>query len=118
MPKSILEDWIKLLLASHEFAKTFNNDRELRMLLVKRGIVNQLPNLMKQETTSIGTFISLLFHVLRVSDLRGDQVPFLSGRMMGVEEGSEGSEGEDQSKESGNMTVISDNGPTNPNSTR
>jgi brefeldin A-inhibited guanine nucleotide-exchange protein len=45
---------------SYIFAKSFNNDLALRKELNKMGFMKQLPNLLKQETSSVSCFIIIL----------------------------------------------------------
>ncbi|KAI9357006.1 hypothetical protein DFJ73DRAFT_953328 [Zopfochytrium polystomum] len=45
---------------SYRFAKAFNEDMELRMALYRMGFMKQLPNLLKQETSSVSTYVSVL----------------------------------------------------------
>ncbi|KAI9136456.1 hypothetical protein BKA69DRAFT_1104037 [Paraphysoderma sedebokerense] len=45
---------------SYEFARSFNSDLELRTSLWKAGFTKQLPNLLKQETTSVACYIDIL----------------------------------------------------------
>lgn len=49
-----------VLETSYRFSKTFNADKELRMALWKVGFMKQLPNLLKQESSSAATLISIL----------------------------------------------------------
>ena len=58
-----LIEFSKLLFESYEFAKKFNEDYELRVRLWNGGIVDKLPNLLKQETSSVGVYISIIFRV-------------------------------------------------------
>ncbi|TID29494.1 hypothetical protein CANINC_001889 [Pichia inconspicua] len=53
----------KLLESSYEFAKKFNEDYKLRVRLWNSGVVDKLPNLLKQETSAIGVYISILFRL-------------------------------------------------------
>ncbi|PLW15872.1 hypothetical protein PCANC_18072 [Puccinia coronata f. sp. avenae] len=46
--------------SSYRFAKKFNADKELRMGLWKVGFMKQLPNLLKQESSSAVTLIRVL----------------------------------------------------------
>ncbi|KNC84585.1 hypothetical protein SARC_03204 [Sphaeroforma arctica JP610] len=48
---------------SHEFAKGFNNDQRLRTSLWKAGFMKQLPNLLKQETSSLHASLGILFRI-------------------------------------------------------
>lgn len=49
---TLLENFEK----SYEFAKRFNNDTELRLALYRAGYMQQLPNLLKQETTAASCY--------------------------------------------------------------
>ncbi|CAO3598921.1 unnamed protein product [Absidia cylindrospora] len=48
---------------SFHFAKKFNLDTELRMALWQFGFMKQLPNLLKQETSSGGCYVSVLMRM-------------------------------------------------------
>ncbi|KAI8065502.1 hypothetical protein BC940DRAFT_304263 [Gongronella butleri] len=48
---------------SFHFAKKFNLDTELRMALWHFGFMKQLPNLLKQETSSGGCYVSVLMRM-------------------------------------------------------
>ncbi|KAJ3412218.1 guanine nucleotide exchange protein for ADP-robosylation factor [Chytridiales sp. JEL 0842] len=48
---------------SFRFAKAFNSDMELRVALYKMGFMKQLPNLLKQETGSVGVVIGILMRM-------------------------------------------------------
>ncbi|KAJ3192020.1 guanine nucleotide exchange protein for ADP-robosylation factor [Irineochytrium annulatum] len=48
---------------SYRFASAFNADLELRMALYKIGFMKQLPNLLKQETTSVSTYVQVLIRM-------------------------------------------------------
>jgi len=49
-----------LLKKSYGFAKKFNNDKDLRMRLWHEGFMKQPPNLLKQESGSAATYVSIL----------------------------------------------------------
>lgn len=51
---------IDCLEKSYRFAFKFNGDTELRTKLFKMGFMKQMPNLLKQETTSATNYISIL----------------------------------------------------------
>lgn len=51
----------RLLKLSYDFAKKFNDDYDLRLLLCNEGIVDKLPNLLKQESSSLSVYINTLF---------------------------------------------------------
>jgi brefeldin A-inhibited guanine nucleotide-exchange protein len=46
---------------SFQFAKRFNEDKELRMNLWREGFMKQPPNLLKQESGSAALYVSILF---------------------------------------------------------
>ena len=52
-----------LLKKSYQFAKKFNEDKELRTQLWKQGFMPQLPNLLKQESESASTYVHILFRM-------------------------------------------------------
>lgn len=52
-----------LLKKSYQFAKKFNEDKELRMQLWRQGFMKQPPNLLKQESGSAATYVNILFRM-------------------------------------------------------
>lgn len=52
-----------LLKKSYQFAKQFNEDKDLRMQLWRQGFMKQLPNLLKQESGSAATYVNILFRM-------------------------------------------------------
>ncbi|KAI2082552.1 guanine nucleotide exchange protein for ADP-robosylation factor [Ophidiomyces ophidiicola] len=52
-----------LLKKSYQFAKKFNEAKELRVALWKQGFMKQPPNLLKQESGSAATYVSILFRM-------------------------------------------------------
>ncbi len=52
-----------LLKKSFMFAKKFNGDKDLRMRLWREGFMKQPPNLLKQESGSAATYISILLRM-------------------------------------------------------
>jgi len=52
-----------LLKKSFSFARRFNNDKELRMRLWREGFMKQPPNLLKQESGSAATYVSILLRM-------------------------------------------------------
>ncbi|KAG7807449.1 hypothetical protein KL921_004207 [Ogataea angusta] len=52
-----------LLEHSYKFAREFNEDYNLRVRLWNAGVIDKLPNLLKQETSSAGVYISILFRL-------------------------------------------------------
>ena len=63
LPTKYLFPLLDCLDASFLFAQKFNNDMDLRMTLYKLGFMKQLPNLLKQETSSVSTYVSLLIRM-------------------------------------------------------
>lgn len=57
---------------SYRFAKKFNADKDLRMSLWKVGFMKQLPNLLKQESSSAATLVNVLLRMY--ADTRPDHV--------------------------------------------
>jgi brefeldin A-inhibited guanine nucleotide-exchange protein len=62
------ERWIRCLYDSYTLSRAFNADVPLRSAILKAKLVRQLPNLVKQETSSCGALITVLFAVYRVED--------------------------------------------------
>ena len=60
IPSSELLRLMMLLKNSYSFAKKFNSNKELRMKLWKEGFMKQPPNLLKQESGSAATYVSIL----------------------------------------------------------
>ena len=60
IPSPELLRLMSMLKKSYHFAKKFNNDKELRMRLFREGFMKQPPNLLKQESGSAATYISIL----------------------------------------------------------
>ncbi|KZF23347.1 transport protein sec71 [Xylona heveae TC161] len=52
-----------LLKTSFQFAKRFNANKELRMRLWREGFMKQPPNLLKQESGSAATYVSILLRM-------------------------------------------------------
>ncbi len=52
-----------LLKGSYSFAKKFNDNKDLRMRLWREGFMKQPPNLLKQESGSAATYVSILFRM-------------------------------------------------------
>jgi brefeldin A-inhibited guanine nucleotide-exchange protein len=52
-----------LLKKSFSFAKRFNENKELRMRLWREGFMKQPPNLLKQESGSAATYVSILLRM-------------------------------------------------------
>lgn len=54
-----------LLRRSYLFSREFNGDRELRMRLWKQGFMKQMPNLLKQESTSALTYVTIMMRLYK-----------------------------------------------------
>lgn len=52
-----------LLLTSYKFAKTFNDDYDLRVRLWNAGVIERLPNLLKQESMSSAVYLNIMFRL-------------------------------------------------------
>jgi len=76
MPSEQLLVMMQVLRKSYRFARKFNNNRELRMNLLRignvlfilhwlilLGFMKQLPNLLKQESSAAATYISILLRM-------------------------------------------------------
>lgn len=57
-----------LLKKSFLFAKKFNQNKELRMRLWREGFMKQPPNLLKQESGSAATYVSILLRMYHDED--------------------------------------------------
>ncbi|KAF9895039.1 guanine nucleotide exchange protein for ADP-robosylation factor [Aspergillus nanangensis] len=63
IPSNELLRLMGLLKKSYQFAKKFNEDKELRMQLWRQGFMKQPPNLLKQESGSAATYVHILFRM-------------------------------------------------------
>lgn len=63
IPSKELLRLMKLLKKSFNFARAFNEDKDLRMRLWREGFMKQPPNLLKQESGSAATYIQILFRM-------------------------------------------------------
>lgn len=63
IPSPELLRLMALLKGSYQFAKKFNNDKELRMRLWREGFMKQPPNLLKQESGSASAYINILIRM-------------------------------------------------------
>ncbi|SSD59686.1 related to Protein transport protein SEC7 [Saccharomycodes ludwigii] len=52
-----------LLQRSYEFSRDFNDDYELRTRLVEARVVDKIPNLLKQESSSAAVLINIMFRL-------------------------------------------------------
>ncbi|KAG2013698.1 Sec7 domain-containing protein [Coprinopsis cinerea AmutBmut pab1-1] len=59
---------------SYQFARSFNDDKQLRTELWKVGFMRHLPNLLKQESTSAATLVNVLLRMYY--DNRPDYRPY------------------------------------------
>lgn len=63
IPSNELLRLMGLLKKSYQFAKKFNEDKDLRMQLWRQGFMKQPPNLLKQESGSAATYVHILFRM-------------------------------------------------------
>jgi len=63
IPSAELLRLMALLKKSFSFARRFNSDKELRMRLWREGFMKQPPNLLKQESGSASTYVSILLRM-------------------------------------------------------
>lgn len=63
IPSSELLRLMALLKKSYQFAKRFNEAKDLRVQLWKQGFMKQPPNLLKQESGSAATYVNILFRM-------------------------------------------------------
>lgn len=63
IPAEHLLRFLGVLDDSYQFARRFNADKELRVALWKVGFMKQLPNLLKQESSSAATLVSNLLRM-------------------------------------------------------
>lgn len=63
IPSNELLRLMALLKRSFQFARRFNEDKELRMKLWREGFMKQPPNLLKQESGAAATYVSILFRM-------------------------------------------------------
>ena len=63
IPASELLKLMQALDESYRFARRFNQDKELRMRLWKVGFMRDLPNLLRQESTSAATLVNVLLRM-------------------------------------------------------
>ncbi|SJX64808.1 probable SEC7-component of non-clathrin vesicle coat [Sporisorium reilianum f. sp. reilianum] len=84
MPAAQLLRLTRVLQDSYTFSKRFNADKELRVALWKVGFMKQLPNLLKQESSSAATLVHILVrmhadarpeHVALQAQIRATLVP-------------------------------------------
>ncbi|KAL2825269.1 hypothetical protein BDW59DRAFT_73469 [Aspergillus cavernicola] len=63
IPSQELLRLMGLLKKSYQFAKRFNEDKDLRMQLWRQGFMKSPPNLLKQESGSAATYVHILFRM-------------------------------------------------------
>lgn len=63
IPHKQLIKFADLLLESYKFAKSFNEDYDLRVRLWNSGVIERLPNLLKQESMSSAVFLNIMFRL-------------------------------------------------------
>jgi brefeldin A-inhibited guanine nucleotide-exchange protein len=63
IPSADLLRLMSLLKKSYQFAKKFNEAKDLRMQLWRQGFMKQPPNLLKQESGSAATYVNILFRM-------------------------------------------------------
>ncbi|KAG9254316.1 putative guanyl-nucleotide exchange factor [Emericellopsis atlantica] len=68
IPSTELLRLMALLKRSFQFARKFNEDKELRARLWREGFMKQPPNLLKQESGSAATYVSILFRMFADND--------------------------------------------------
>ncbi|KZW03822.1 hypothetical protein EXIGLDRAFT_743524 [Exidia glandulosa HHB12029] len=73
IPPQLLLRLLSVLEHSYQFARAFNDDKELRMGLWKVGFMKHLPNLLKQESSSAATLVTVLLRMY--NDPRPDYSP-------------------------------------------
>ncbi|RUS13923.1 hypothetical protein BC937DRAFT_94598 [Endogone sp. FLAS-F59071] len=72
LPAHLRERWTCCLYNSYIFARQFNGNYPLRAYLFRSGYVQQMPNLIKQETLALTVYIAMLFDVYRAIGDGGD----------------------------------------------
>ncbi|KAI5480603.1 sec7 guanine nucleotide exchange factor [Pseudohyphozyma bogoriensis] len=68
IPASELLKLMSALDESYRFARKFNADKDLRMALWKVGFMRDLPNLLRQESTSAATLVNVLLRMYNDTD--------------------------------------------------
>lgn len=63
IPYKYLNKLASLLKNSYKFAKRFNDDYDLRVRLWNAGVIERLPNLLKQESGSAAVYINIMFRM-------------------------------------------------------
>jgi len=80
-----LTQLLDCLMTSHDFARDFNADKPLRMALWKAGFMRNRskPNLLKQETTSLGCALRIMFRMF-TSEAHADSVEKTEAQILDV----------------------------------
>ncbi|KAK6202334.1 guanine nucleotide exchange protein for ADP-robosylation factor [Scheffersomyces amazonensis] len=73
IPYDALMELAFLLLKSYQFAKKFNDHYDLRVRLWNAGVIERLPNLLKQESSSSAVFINVMFRMYCDDDKTNSQ---------------------------------------------
>lgn len=63
IPHPYLLQLAELLHDSYKFARDFNDDYDLRVRLWNAGVIERLPNLLKQESLSSAVFLNIMFRL-------------------------------------------------------
>lgn len=63
IPYKHLVKLANLLNDSFHFARKFNDDYDLRVRLWNAGVIERLPNLLKQESSSLAVFLNIMFRM-------------------------------------------------------
>jgi brefeldin A-inhibited guanine nucleotide-exchange protein len=69
LPIDIRYRILDLLYDSYSIARAFNENYNLRQAIFRKGLVQNMPNLVRQETISLSSYIQILFAIYR---LEGD----------------------------------------------
>lgn len=77
MKPVVLERILKCIYDSYAMARSFNSNINLRQAILRRGWVPQLPNLVKQETVSLQTYLLMLFACLKASEYNCSSTPLV-----------------------------------------
>lgn len=63
VPYSYLVAMARFLQKLYEFSHTFNDDYDLRVRLWNSGVIERLPNLLKQELSSLAVYLNIMFRM-------------------------------------------------------
>lgn len=63
VPYNFLHELSMLLHDSFQFSKKFNDNYDLRLRLWNAGVIERMPNLLKQESSSLAVFINIMFRM-------------------------------------------------------